>query len=98
MEVYGTLIVVSPGETLHTDFDLSLPQSVLEQDLQSLNWTYRLKVQKQPGTPLTLRLLLPPGMQAIDSSHVFQQEEETWVLETDLRQGLDFFVDLAAAD
>jgi hypothetical protein len=37
-------------------------------------------------------------MQAIDSSHVFQQEEETWVLETDLRQGLDFFVDLAAAD
>ena len=101
VEVYGTLIVVSPGETLHTDFDLSLPQSVLEQDLQSLNWTYRLKVQKQPGTlavPLTLRLLLPPGMQAIDSSHVFQKEEETWVLETDLRQGLDFFVDLAAAD
>ena len=33
--VYGTLMVVPPGGSLDTGFDLRLPQSVLEQDRQA---------------------------------------------------------------
>lgn len=96
--VYGTLMVVPPGEHLQTRFDLYLPQYVLEQDRQASTWTYRLTVQKQPGTlavPFSLRLLLPAGMQISVSSHELQLKDGCWILETDLRQDLDFYLIIA---
>jgi len=95
--VYGTLLVVPPGESLNTGFDLRLPQTVLEQDRQASTWTYRLTVQKQPGTlavPFYLQFLLPTGMQVLDSSHALQFQDGAWTLETDLRQDLVFYLTL----
>jgi hypothetical protein len=96
--VYGTLLVVPPGDSLDTSFDLRLPPSVLNVDRQASTWTYRLTVQKQPGTlavPFSLQLLLPKRMRLSDSSHELLWKDGTWVLETDLRHDLDFYLLLA---
>lgn len=93
--VYGTLMVVPPGDNLITSFDMYLPQYVLERNRQSLAWTYKLTVQKQPGTvavPFNLKLLLPSGVQVSDSSHKLQWKEGFWILNTDLRQDLEFYM------
>ena len=95
---YGTLLVVPPGHSLRTSFDLRLPRDVLEEDRQASTWTYRLTVQKQPGTlavPFSLHLLLPNGMWISDSSHRLQWMDGAWVLDTDLRRDLDFYLLLA---
>jgi len=70
-QVFGTLLVVHQGETLHTGFDFGLPAFVLHQDPASGHWTYTLTVQKQPGTlavPLTLHIRLPQGAKLVASS------------------------------
>jgi hypothetical protein len=93
VEVFGTLLVVPMAETLSTDFQLSLPATVVQQDPQTGSWMYRLTVQKQPGTiavPLILRLVLPPGAEITTSSHTLQREQNTWTLTTNLRTDLDF--------
>jgi hypothetical protein len=99
--VYGTLLVVPAGESLETGFDLRLPQSVLEGDRQAATWTYRLTVQKQPGTlavPFSLRLRPPAGMKLVESSHELQMKDGVWSLETDLRQDLHFYLVMAPTD
>jgi hypothetical protein len=101
VEVFGTLVVVPMGETLSTDFQLSLPVSVVQKDPQTQVWTYRLTVQKQPGTvavPLTLRLLLPQGMQVTSASHVLHAEQDKWTLNTDLRTDLEFEIVFSASE
>ena len=93
--------MVPPGGNLKTSFDLGLPQSVLEQDRQAGTWTYRLTVQKQPGTravPFSLRLLLPAGMKVLDASHDLQWRDGAWTLDTNLRQDLSFYLVMAPTD
>lgn len=95
VEVFGTLIVVPTGTTLQTDFQLRLPTTVLEQEAQAQTWTYRLIVQKQPGTlavPLILRLRLPDGMTVLQSSSEILPDRGEWLLETDLRKDLKFML------
>lgn len=70
-QVFGTLLLVRQGETLHTSFDFALPSFVLHQDPKTKTWTYSLTVQKQPGTlsaPLTLHIRLPNGAKLLASS------------------------------
>jgi hypothetical protein len=101
VEVFGTLIVVPMGETLSTDFQLRLPASVVQKDPQTQDWTYRLTVQKQPGTvavPMTLRLLLPQGMQVTSASHELHADQDKWTLNTDLRTDLEFEIAFSASE
>lgn len=59
---FGTLLVVPGGQSLSTGFEFSLPDSVISQEDGTDRFTYRLKVQKQPGRladPLTIRIHLP---------------------------------------
>lgn len=61
---FGTLLVVPGQETRNTSFEFALPASVLSAstDLGSYTYSYRLRVQKQPGTlanPMTIRIVLP---------------------------------------
>jgi hypothetical protein len=70
-QVFGALLVVHQGESLHTGFDFGLPTLVLRQNAQTGGWTYTLTVQKQPGTiaiPLTLHIHLPQNGRLVSSS------------------------------
>lgn len=61
---FGTLKVVSGGESLATSFRFALPASVLEFQAGTRQVAYRLRIQKQPGTlgvAITVRLHLPNG-------------------------------------
>ncbi|MFZ5878374.1 MAG: DUF4012 domain-containing protein [Chloroflexota bacterium] len=58
---FGTLLLVKMGQGLGTDFEFSLPASVVQADPGG-GLLYRLHIQKQAGTgsiPLTLRVHLP---------------------------------------
>jgi hypothetical protein len=63
---FGTLKVVPGGQSRRTNFRLALPSRILETLPDSKQMTYRLKIQKQPGTlvPITLRVQLPDGAKA----------------------------------
>jgi hypothetical protein len=59
--VLGTLLLLRPGETLDTRFEYALSHATLRAEGDV--YTYRLTVQKQPGTrrpDLQVRVLLPP--------------------------------------
>ncbi len=88
-QAFGTLVVIPQKKTVDTSFDFGLPASVLQQDSASGAWTYRLTVQKQPGTiavPLIVRLHLPDGAELVGPPAEIQREGEAWVFTTNLRQ------------
>ena len=89
-QAFGTLLVVPKGQTLQTSFSYQLPAAVVTTEKDGKTFKYTLKIQKQPGTlvvPLTLHLVLPPGM-AIKNAPAgllqAQQAREEWILKTNL--------------
>ncbi len=91
--VYGVFLVVAPGERREMVFEYQPPSSVLEVENST---TYRLLVQKQPGTvavPLRVEVRLPSG-----ASVVSMQPEASGVtygsvvFESDLREDREFEV------
>jgi hypothetical protein len=84
---YGTLLVVPGGQSLQTAFEFSLPPAVVSHEADG-RFTYRLKVQKQPGTlanPLTIRLQLPPDAILDTTSLAANLQGETLFIQTSLR-------------
>lgn len=84
---YGVLLVVPGGQTLETGFEFALPVLVVSQD-ESGNFTYRLKVQKQPGTlanPLTIRVHLPRGSTLAKTNLPANLQGSALLVETSLR-------------
>jgi len=84
---YGTLIVVPGGQSLQTAFQFSLPPTVISHE-QDGRFTYRLKVQKQPGTlanPLTIQVQLPPGAELENANLPLAIRNNILQLETSLR-------------
>ncbi len=96
---FGTLLVVPGGQSLNTGFDFALPASVVLREDGSNTFTYRLKVQKQPGTlanPLLIRVRLPNRAQVetVNMDAVIQDDDllmET-VLRTDVYLEVVFHV------
>lgn len=85
---FGALIVVPGGQSLNTFFEFSLPSSVVSRAEDQDQYTYRLKVQKQPGTlahPLAIRVHLPDRSQveAINMQALIQGNN--LLIQTDLR-------------
>jgi hypothetical protein len=61
---YGTLVVVPGGQTRDTRFTFALPARVVSPGAWAKQYSYSLKIKKQPGTiaiPATVRVHLPPG-------------------------------------
>lgn len=59
---FGTFLVLPGGQSLDTGFQFSLPPATLLRDKVSGAITYRLRVQKQPGTaaiPIDIKISLP---------------------------------------
>jgi len=86
---YGTLLVVPGGQTISTGFDFSLPAALVASNADDPKlYTYRLKVQKQPGTlakPLIIRIHLPKRSQVDEVSMDALIQGESLLIETDLR-------------
>ena len=92
-QVFGTLLVIPQKEIVSTSFEFSLPAFVLQQDSTNNTWTYRLTLQKQPGTistPITISLRLPEGSELINASIELKQDQGKWILTSELRQDIVF--------
>ena len=90
-QVLGTLLVIPQKETGSTSFEFSLPDFVLQQDSASNTWTYRLTLQKQPGTistRVTISLLLPEGSDVINAPTELKREQGKWILTSELRRDI----------
>jgi hypothetical protein len=85
---------------LDTSFSYSLPAGIVTQNKENERLTYRLKIQKQPGTkaiPLTFRLRLPSGMKVTTQLTGMQEYSDGWLLITDLKQDRVIEVEFAPA-
>jgi hypothetical protein len=63
----------------------------MTRNADSNSWTYRLKVQKQPGLvapPFTLTLTLPEGARIKSASIPFTENTGAWTAQLDLRRDL----------
>lgn len=92
---FGTLLVVPGGEAWDTNFQFSLPASVLSADPATGEYAYQLRVQKQPGTlahGLTVRIHLPGRavLKSMPPGAVLRDNH--LLLETDLRTDVEINV------
>ncbi len=90
-QVYGMMVITPTRDTTTTEFEYSLPPHVVSGDLNNKSWTYRLKVQKQPGSvaqSLKLTLYLPDGARIKNASVPFTENAGAWVAQLDLRRDL----------
>jgi len=91
--VYGVFFVVAPGERREMVFEYQQPSSAVKGEVSR---TYRLLVQKQPGTlavPLRVEVKLPPGSSVVSTaSEAGSLANGGVVFETDLRQDREFEV------
>ncbi len=65
VQVYGTLKVIPGGHTETTIMRFNLPMSVVQMQVEDKLLSYKLRVQKQPGTSNTLlhiKVVLPAGV------------------------------------
>ncbi len=65
-QVFGMMVITPTRKSTTTDFEYALPAGVVTKNNENNSWTYRLKVQKQPGMVaqlFTLSLRLPTGCQ-----------------------------------
>ncbi|MBI5944318.1 MAG: DUF4012 domain-containing protein [Chloroflexi bacterium] len=91
VQVFGALVVIPQNKTVEISFDLILPNSVVTYDAMKDLWTYRLTVQKQPGTvsiPITIKILLPSGADVTSAPSGFRQEQQGWVITMNLQRDI----------
>jgi hypothetical protein len=90
-QVFGMLVITPTRQSRTTEFEYSLPAAVMTRNADSNSWTYRLKVQKQPGLvapPFTLTLTLPEGARIKSASIPFTENTGAWTAQLDLRRDL----------
>jgi hypothetical protein len=95
VRTFGTLQVVHGGSSLSTSFAFALPSGVVVLEDDTGVRSYRLNVQKQPGTgaiPLTIRIHLPAraALESVSGQALWQ--DHSLLLETDLRTDVEFEV------
>jgi hypothetical protein len=91
--VYGVFFVVAPGERREMVFEYQQPSSAVAGEQSR---TYRVLVQKQPGTlavPLRVEVKLPPGSSVVSTDpEASSLANGSVVFEADLRQDREFEV------
>jgi hypothetical protein len=88
VQTFGTLQVIPGGESRSISFQFALPEGILVIQPGSNQLTYRLRMQKQPGTlavPITIQVRLPENATILTTPDGAVIEEEMVVIETDLR-------------
>ncbi len=92
---FGTLLVVPGGGTLSTSFQFALPPSILSVGQAAHEFTYHLKVQKQPGTvahPLTIHVHFPKQAEFIHIPPGALQQNNNLLLHTNLQTDVELEV------
>ena len=87
---FGTIQVVPVSSSLTTEFEFLLPLGVIHAT-EDGQLSYRLRVQKQPGTravPMTIRIRLPEGAQITQTPPGATVDETGILIQTDLRLDL----------
>jgi hypothetical protein len=95
VQAFGTLQVLPGGESLSASFQFALPADIPGVDPGSGQTTYRLKVQKQPGTsavPITIRVHLPKNASIETSQSGAVIQDNNIMYETNLRTDIEFEV------
>jgi hypothetical protein len=95
LQAFGTLLVVPGGESLVTSFQFRLPEDVLAVRSEAGSLTYRLQIDKQPGTlavPLVIRIHFPGGAGIQTAFPGAVVDGNQLLIETDLRTDLDLEV------
>ena len=95
VQAFGTLQVLLGGQSLPVSFQFALPADILKVGPGSDQMTYRLKVQKQPGTsavPITIRVHLPKGALIEKTPSGAVVEDDNILYLTDLRKDIEFEV------
>lgn len=90
-QVFGMMVITPTRQSRTTEFEYSLPAAVVTRNTDANSWTYRLKVQKQPGLiapPFTLTLKLPEGARIKNASIPFTENAGAWTAQLDLRRDL----------
>jgi hypothetical protein len=95
VRTFGTLQVVHGGASLSTSFTFALPSGVIVPEDGHGVRSYRLNVQKQPGTraiPLTIRIHLPgrATLESVSGQALWQ--DHSLLVETDLRTDVELEV------
>jgi len=92
VQAFGTLVLVPAGQSVVTNFEFALPANALTVASDSNHVSYRLKVQKQPGTlalPLTIRLRLPAEATLVSAPEGAVRNGNSLSVVTDLRQDVN---------
>lgn len=94
-QVFGMLVLTPTHQSRTAQFEYSLPAYVLTKNITGNSWTYRLKVQKQPGLiaqPFMLTLALPVGARIENASIPFTENDGAWTAQMDLRRDINIEV------
>jgi hypothetical protein len=89
-QVFGMMVITPTRQSTTTKFEYSLPTNVVTKN-DNHSWTYRLKVQKQPGMiaqPFMLTLRLPSGARIENAAIPFTENDGAWTAQLDLRRDL----------
>jgi hypothetical protein len=91
LQAFGRLLLVPKSQTLNTDLTYQLPLSILTPLPASDIFTYRLKIQKQPGTkaiPFSFHLILPAEYEVAQASPELKRSDDPnqreWIITTNL--------------
>jgi hypothetical protein len=85
------MVITPTRNSTATELEYTLPAAVVTRQDENSSWTYRLKVQKQPGMPaqsFTLTLNLPDGTRIENATIPLTENDGVWTAQFDLRQDL----------
>jgi hypothetical protein len=90
-QVFGMMVITPTRQSTTTEFTYTLPANVVTKENENNSWTYRLKVQKQPGLiaqPFTLTLRPPSNTKIEYATIPFIENDDVWTAQLDLRHDL----------
>ncbi|MBK7454900.1 MAG: DUF4012 domain-containing protein [Anaerolineales bacterium] len=90
-QVFGMMVITPTRQSTNTIFEYNLPANVVTWDDENQSWTYRLKVQKQPGMvsqPFVLTVNLPSGVRIKSANIPLTENADAWTARLELRNDL----------
>lgn len=97
-QVFGTMTLTPTNKTTFLEFEYTLPTTIITFDDMNKLYTYRLKVQKQPGTlaqTFTFKISLPEGYTIKVASLPLVENAGMWTAQLDMRQDVQIKIEFS---